>query len=64
MPFRCAPGAFSKNEEPQLEELLTDDVLQLVMSRDGVTPETLRKLASEFREKTLQAARRALDPIA
>ena len=34
------------------------------MSRDGVTPETLRKLASEFREKTLQAARRALDPIA
>ena len=64
MPFRCARGAFSKNEEPQLEELLTDDVLQLVMSRDGVTPETLRKLASEFREKTLQAARRALDPKA
>jgi len=64
MPFRCARGAFSKNEERRLEELLTDDVLQLVMSRDGVTPETLRKLASEFREKTLQAARRALDPIA
>ena len=65
MPFRCARGAaFSKNEEPRLEELLTDDVLQLVMARDGVTPETLRKLASEFREKTLQAARKALDPIA
>ena len=64
MPFRCARGAFSKNEEPRLEELLTDHVLQLVMSRDGVTPETLRKLASEFREKTRQAARRALDPIA
>jgi hypothetical protein len=47
MPFRCARGAFSKNEEPRLEELLTDDVLQLVMARDGVTPETLRKLASE-----------------
>jgi predicted transcriptional regulator len=45
MPFRCARGALSKNEEPRLEELLTDDVLQLVMARDGVTPETLRKLA-------------------
>jgi hypothetical protein len=58
------PRRLYKNEEPRLEELLTDDVLQLVMARDGVTPETLRKLASEFREKTLQVARRALDPIA
>ena len=58
----AAPLAKTRNRD--FEELLTDDVLQLVMSRDGVTPETLRKLASEFREKTLQAARRALDPIA
>jgi hypothetical protein len=58
------PRRLSKNEEPRLKELLTDDVLQLVMARDGVTPETLRKLTSEFREKRLQAEPRTLDPIA
>jgi hypothetical protein len=42
MPFRCARGPFSRNEEPTLEEMLSDDVLLMVMARDRITPEALR----------------------
>jgi hypothetical protein len=51
MPFRCARGPFSHNEEPTLEEMLADDVFRLVMARDRVTAEALRQLASEVRAR-------------
>ena len=56
MPSRCARGAFSKNEEPRLAELLTD--VTLVMDRDGVTPDILRALALEVGERAVGSAGR------
>jgi hypothetical protein len=58
MPFRCARGAFTKNEEPRLEELLADETLQLVMERDGITPDILRALARETRDRARRSAGR------
>jgi hypothetical protein len=37
MPFRCARGAYTCNEEPRLDELLGEDAVRLVMARDGWT---------------------------
>jgi len=51
MPFQCARGPFSKNEEPTLEQMLSDDIVQLVMARDRITAEALRQLASEVRAR-------------
>jgi len=59
MPFRCARGPFSRNEEPTLEEMLSDDVLRLVMARDRITPEALRQLASEVRARARNIGRLA-----
>ena len=57
MPFQCARGPFTSNEEPPLEEMLRDDVLRLVMERDVVSPETLRRLAAQVRKQLREPGR-------
>jgi hypothetical protein len=36
MPFHCARGPFTRNEEPTLQELLEEPIVQLLTARDGV----------------------------
>jgi hypothetical protein len=52
-PFAAAKSAgrqavFLGNDEPALEELLTDEVLMRLMARDGVDADQLRDLAVSF----------------
>jgi hypothetical protein len=49
MPFRCARGAYTCNEEPRLDELLAEDAVPLVMARDGWTEARIRMLAAWVR---------------
>jgi len=60
MPFRCARGAYSKNEEPTLDELLAEPAVRLVMARDRVDEAEVRRIAAETRErrKRLSSSRR------
>jgi hypothetical protein len=57
MPFQCARGPFSRNEEPTLEQMLSDEIVQLVMARDRMTAEAMRQLASEVRDRARHASR-------
>jgi hypothetical protein len=45
MPFHCARGIYTRNEEPSLEELLADPIVRLVMARDRVKEADVRRLA-------------------
>jgi len=58
MAFRCARGAYSKNEEPTLDELLAEPTVRLVMARDRVDEAEVRRIAAETRER-LERYRRA-----
>jgi hypothetical protein len=49
MPFQCAHGAWSKNEEPTLDELLAEPAVRIVMARDQITEDMVRTLAREAR---------------
>ena len=51
MPFRCARGAFTRNEEPTLDELLSEPAVRLVMARDRVNEREVRGIAVETRER-------------
>ena len=42
---------FEANEEPSLDEVLTDPVIHLVMKRDGVQMEMLRLLIGETQRR-------------
>jgi hypothetical protein len=44
MPFSAARGVYSHNEEPSLDEILTEPIIRLLMARDGLEVETLRAL--------------------
>jgi hypothetical protein len=44
MPFHCARGSFTRNEEPTLQELLEEPIVQLFMICDGVEEGELRRL--------------------
>jgi len=57
MPFQCARGPFSHNEEPTLEQMLSDDIVKLVMARDRMTADAMRQLASEARDRARHAGR-------
>ena len=57
MPFQCARGPFSRNEEPTLKQMLSDEIVQLVMARDRMTAEAMRQLASEVRDRARRASR-------
>jgi hypothetical protein len=45
MPFRCASGDFTHNEEPTLDALLAEPIVRLVMARDRVAEDHIRQLA-------------------
>jgi hypothetical protein len=49
MPFRCASGEFTRNEEPTFEALLAEPIVRLVMARDHVEEAFLRRLAAWVR---------------
>ena len=51
MPFQCARGAWSKNEEPSVDELLAEPAIRLVMARDGVKEAEVRRIVSELRNR-------------
>jgi hypothetical protein len=55
MPFQCARGPFSHNQEPTLEQMLSDEIVQLVMQRDRMTAKAMRQLATEARERARHA---------
>jgi hypothetical protein len=48
MPFRCAQGNYTHNEEPSLNELLSDPIVRLLMVCDHVDEATVRQLATEI----------------
>ena len=48
MPFRCANGRYSHNEEPSLDEILAEPIVRLLMARDGVDEADLRRLVREL----------------
>ena len=51
MPFRCARGTFTRNEEPTLDEFLAEPAVRLLMARDGVAEVEFRRLAAEALER-------------
>ena len=44
MPFSRASGLYTRNEEPTLDELLAEPIVRLLMARDGVEEETVRRV--------------------
>jgi hypothetical protein len=63
MPFRCAAGAFSRNEEPTLDELLAEPIVHMVMARDRVDEASVREIAAEVRRRSrAKAQERTLVP--
>jgi hypothetical protein len=61
MPFHCAPGPFSANEEPTLAELLAEPVVRLMMARDGYSENDVRAIAAAVRMKARREAQEARD---
>jgi hypothetical protein len=45
MPFRCASGDYTHNEEPTLDALLSEPIVRIVMARDRVAEDHIRQLA-------------------
>ena len=45
MPFRCARGAYTGNEEPSLDELLAEPIVRLMTGPDRVKKADVRRLA-------------------
>jgi hypothetical protein len=58
MPFRCASGEFTRNEEPTFEALLAEPIVRLVMARDHVEEAFLRRLAATRRRRSIEAGAR------
>jgi hypothetical protein len=44
MPFCCASGDYTHNEEPTLDALLGEPIVRLVMARDRVAEDHIRQL--------------------
>jgi hypothetical protein len=51
MPFRCARGLWTKNEEPSIAEVLSDPVVRAMMARDGVDEVEMRLLLAKWSER-------------
>ncbi len=51
MPFRCARGLWSKNEEPSIGEVLSDPIVRTMMARDGVDEAEVRRLLTKWSER-------------
>ena len=60
MPFRCAHGTFTGNQEPSLDEMLAEPAIRLAMAKDGIEERHFRQLAGEIRERLRQHGRTAL----
>src|SRR3954447_9775577 len=58
MPFRCARGLWSRNEEPSIGEVLSDPVVRTMMARDGVDEAEVRRLLTKWSER--ETSERAL----
>jgi len=58
MPFRCARGLWSKNEEPSIGEILSNPVVRTMMARDGVDEAEVRRLLTKWSER--ETSERAL----
>jgi len=58
MPFRCARGLWSKNEEPSIGEILSNPVVRAMMARDGVDEAEVRRLLTKWSER--ETSERAL----
>ncbi len=56
MPFRCANGPFAKNEEPSLDELLSEPAVRLVMASDRVDEAHVRRVANKARKRLIATA--------
>ena len=61
MPFRCASGDYTHNEEPTLDALLGEPIVRLVMARDRVDEDHIRQLCRRGSE-TVAELRRARAP--
>jgi hypothetical protein len=51
MPFRCARGLWSKNEEPSIAEVLSDPSVRAMMARDRVDEAEMRLLLAKWSER-------------
>ena len=56
MPFHCARGAFSRNEEPTLDNLLAEPAVRVLMAKDQVEEAEVRGLAAEVGRRLLGPA--------
>ena len=56
MPFQCARGAWSKNEEPSVDELLSEPVIRALMKKDGVNAAAVRQVIDELRERRARSS--------
>src|SRR4051794_19658967 len=56
MPVKCAWGPYTRNEEPKLDDVLTDPIVQLPMAGDRVSESEVRRIASEARQRRTRAA--------
>jgi hypothetical protein len=59
MPFQCARGAWSKNEEPSLDELLAEPAVRRLMARDGVEEAQVRRIVEALKERLGMRSERA-----
>jgi hypothetical protein len=42
---------YIRNDEPSVEELLNDDVMRLLMARDGLSDQSLRALVRDVQRR-------------
>jgi hypothetical protein len=59
MPFRCARGAWAKNEEPSINEVLAEPIVRAMMERDGVDEAEVRRLLANFIERPVTGSDKA-----
>src|SRR3954454_20043098 len=63
MPFRCASGEFTEDQEPTLEALLAEPIVRLVLAGAGLNAAPLRAVPEEVRRRHEGARREASDAV-
>jgi hypothetical protein len=56
MPFRCAIGFYTRNEEPSLDEILAEPSVRLLMLRDPIDVAALRRLATQMADRNARSS--------
>ena len=46
MPFSRSRGPYAGNQEPSLDELLSEPIIRRLMARDGIDEASIRQLAA------------------